>query len=112
MNVEPMQFAEAPIFQPDILEQIPFLNGGHPSAIRPMENLSNRYFASTGLPLYGSQASPIARTNPPVKAATSPVTLNKSGMGSTYRLADESLRQYSLGAFLQNKRDSFYQTRP
>lgn len=104
-NLLPMEFAEEPTFQPDILKQIPYINGGHPNAVRPVENLRSRYYGLL-------QSAPIARTNPPVKAATSPVTLNKSGMGATYRLSDEALRQYSLGTYLQNLRGSYYQTRP
>jgi len=112
MNLVEATFEQEPTVKNDIVWRIPFINGGHPSAIRPLENLSNRYFMDAGFPLYGSQARPIARTNPPVKAATSPVTLNKSGMGSTYRLSDEALRQYSLGTYLVNRRISYYQTNP
>lgn len=105
MNFNVMSFQEEPTLKNDILIQVPHINGGHPNAVRPLENLRNRYY---GLP----QAQMIARTNPPVKAATSPVTLNKSGFGSTYRLTDESLRQYSLGSYLVNMRNTYYQTRP
>lgn len=113
MNLSALSFQEEPTIKNDILEQVPFINGGHPNAVRPLENLSNRYYAmsaDTGISI--SQAKHIARTNPPVKAATSPVALNKSGMGATYRLSDESLRQYSLGTYLQNMRNTYYQTRP
>lgn len=100
----------------DILEQVPFIEGMSIGfqAIRPLENLRNRYYAmsaiqnDTGM----SQSNVIGRTNPPIKAATSPVTLDASGMGSTYRLSDELLRQYSLGTYLHNAGMSFYQTRP
>jgi hypothetical protein len=112
MNTLTMDFIQEPTKKNDIIFQVPFINGGHPNAVRPLENLQNRYYADAGFPLYGSQARPIARTNPPIKAATAPVALNKSGMGATYRLSDEALRQYSLGTYLQNMRASYYQTRP
>jgi hypothetical protein len=105
VNMTVLQFNREPTVKNDILEQTPFINGGHPNAVRPLENLSNRYY---GIP----QSFHIARTNPPVMAATSPVALNKTGMGATYRLSDESLRQYSLGAYLTNMANSYYQTRP
>jgi hypothetical protein len=105
MNLAPMEFQEAPIIQNDILVQAPYLDGGHPNAVRPLENLRNRYY---GL----AQSTMIARTTPPVKAKITPVTLNQSGFGSTYRLSDEALRQYSLGTFIQRALDSYYQTRP
>lgn len=112
--ISQLQFEQEPTFKPDILKQTPFINGGQPvSAIRPLENLRNRYYAAAmeqgNVP---SQSRPIARTNPPVKAATSPVTLDATGMGSTYRLSDEALRQYSLGTYLHNMGMSYYQTRP
>lgn len=106
MNLEVMEFQEEPTQKNDILRQSPFINGGTPiNAIRPLENLRNRYY---GL----AQATPIARTNPPVKAAVAITQLDRSGMGSTYRLSDEALRQYSLGTFLQNAAMSYYQTKP
>ena len=109
-----MGFVEEPTKKNDIVFRVPHINGGHPSAIRPLENLANRYYASSAVLDYTvpSQALNIARTNPPVKAAISPVTLNKTGMGSTYRLSDEALRQYSLGSFIQRTMESYYQTRP
>jgi len=109
-----MEFQDRPFFQPFILKQIPFINGGRINAVRPLENLRNRYYVSAmdiGATDW-NQAKMIARTNPPVKAATSPVTLDASGMGSTYRLSDEALRQYSLGSYLHNMRSTYYQTRP
>lgn len=116
MNTFPMEFIREPTMKNDILEQVPFINGqciGF-QAIRPLENLRNRYYAmsaiqdNTGM----SQSNMIARTNPPVRAATSPVALDASGMGSTYRLSDEALRQYSLGTYLHNAGMTYYQTRP
>lgn len=105
-TLDVLQFHDRPFFLPFILKQTPFINGSQPiSAIRPLENLRNRYY---GLP----QSQMIARTNPPVKAAISPVTLSASGMGSTYRLSDEALRQYSLGTYLHNMANTYYQTRP
>lgn len=74
-------------------------------AIRPLENLRNRYYIR-------EQAQMIARTNPPVKAAISPVALDQAGFGSTYRISDEMLRQYSLGTYLHNMGQTYYQTRP
>ena len=110
-----MDFIEEPTKKNDIIFQVPFINGGQPvSAIRPLENLRNRYYAAAmdiGATMW-SQAKMIARTNPPVKAATSPVTLDATGMGSTYRLNDEALRQYSLGTYLHNMGMTYYQTRP
>lgn len=103
--LQTMGWEPPPIEIKGILRQIPFINGGHPSAIRPWENLRNRYYVR-------EQAQLIARTNPPVKAAISPVTLSSSGFGQTYRLSDEALRQYSLGTFLLNAQQSYYQTRP
>jgi hypothetical protein len=100
-----LQFQDRPFFLPFILKQIPYINGGHPSAVRPLENLRNRYYVR-------EQAQLIARTNPPVKAAISPVTLDATGMGSTYRISDEALRQYSLGTYLHNMGATYYQTRP
>lgn len=113
MNLAVMEFREEPTVKNDILSQVPFINGGHPNAVRPFENLRNRYYAlssDTGISI--SQSKMIARTNPPVKASTSPVALNKSGIGATYRLSDEQLRQYSLGSYLHNVANSYYQTRP
>jgi hypothetical protein len=108
-----LEFQQEPTRKNDILKRIPFINGGRINAVRPMENLRNRYYAaSADMGIVPSQARHIARTNPPVKAATAPVTLSASGMGSTYRLSDEALRQYSLGTYLQNVRHSYYQTRP
>lgn len=110
-----LEFRDRPFFLPQILQQVPFIEGSQPvSAIRPLENLRNRYYASAAILDYSvpSQAHNIARTNPPVKAATSPVTLSASGMGSTYRLSDEALRQYSLGSYLHNMGTTYYQTRP
>lgn len=104
-NIATMDFLEEPTKRNDIIFQIPFINGGHPNAVRPVENLRSRYYGLL-------QSAPIARTNPPVKAAYSPVTLDATGFGSTYRLSDEALRQYSLGTYLQNIRGSYYQTRP
>jgi hypothetical protein len=114
MNLATMDFVEEPTKKNDIIIRVPFIDGGHPNGVRPMENLRNRYYASSSIldQTVSSQAMTIARTNPPVKAATSPVALNKSGMGSTYRLSDEALRQYSLGAYLTNIRNSYYQSRP
>jgi hypothetical protein len=104
--LQQMEFQDRPFFLPFILKQVPYINGGQPvSAIRPLENLRNRYYVR-------EQAQMIARTNPPVKAATSPVQLDASGMGSTYRLSDEALRQYSLGTYLHNMGATYYQTRP
>lgn len=112
----PLEWQREPTVKNDILERVPFINGGGNTkqAIRPLENLRNRYYASSSSYWYTvpTQAARIARTNPPVKAAISPVTLSASGMGSTYRLTDESLRQYSLGAYLTNMRNTYYQTRP
>jgi hypothetical protein len=107
MPLEELQFRDRPFFLPFILKLPPTHNGGTTGfeAIRPLENLRNRYYVR-------EQAQMIARTNPPVKAATSPVTLNASGMGSTYRLNDEALRQYSLGTYLHNMGMTYYQTRP
>jgi hypothetical protein len=108
-----LEFQQEPTRKNDILKRVPFINGGQLSAIRQMENLRNRYYAvAADQGIVPSQAHHIARTNPPVKAATAPVTLSASGFGSTYRLSDESLRQYSLGTYLQNVRHSYYQTRP
>jgi hypothetical protein len=115
MNLIPSEFQREPTVKNDIVVRVPFINGGQPqSAIRPIENLRNRYYASSSSYWYTvpTQAARIARTNPPVKAATSPVTLSASGMGSTYRLTDEALRQYSLGSYLHNMATSYYQTRP
>lgn len=109
-----LQYQDRTFFLPFILEQTPFINGGRINAVRPLENLRNRYYASAadiGATDW-SQAKMIARTNPPVKAATSPVALDASGMGSTYRLSDEALRQYSLGSYLHNMYTTYYQTRP
>jgi hypothetical protein len=116
VTLQQMDFQDRPFFLPQILKQIPFLNGGGTvhQAIRPWENLRNRYYASAadiGATDW-SQAKMIARTNPPVKAATSPVQLDATGMGSTYRLTDEALRQYSLGTYLHNMGQTYYQTRP
>lgn len=109
-----MDFLREPTMKNDIIFRVPFINGGHPSAIRPMENLRNRYYASAAelAVTVPNQARHIARTNPPVKAATSPVTLSATGFGQTYRLSDEALRQYSFGTYIQNARMSYYQTRP
>jgi hypothetical protein len=114
MNLVPLEFQEEPTIKNDVLERIPFINGGKLNAIRPLENLRNRYYATAAAIAWvqPSQARMIARTNPPVKAATSPVTLSASGMGATYRLSDEALRQYSLGSYLTNARNTYYQTRP
>jgi|SRR5215475_4589647 len=114
-NMVPLEFQEEPTVKNDILRRVPFINGGQPvSAIRPLENLRNRYYATAAALAWTqpSQARMIARTNPPVKAATAPVTLSATGFGSTYRLSDEALRQYSLGSYLQNMRMTYYQTRP
>lgn len=112
-SINHLEFDREPTQKNDILRQTPYINGGHPSAIRPMENLRNRYYAAAAeLGNVLSQASPIARTNPPVRAATAPVTLSATGFGSTYRLSDEALRQYSLGTYLTNMRNTYYQTRP
>lgn len=112
-NLNVLEFQQEPTQKNDILRRVPYINGGHPSAIRPMENLRNRYYAAAAeqgnVP---SQSRPIARTNPPVRASTAPVTLSATGFGSTYRLSDEALRQYSLGTYLQNARNTYYQTRP
>lgn len=113
-EVTQLEFADRPFFLPFILKQAPFINGGRINAVRPLENLRNRYYASAadiGATDW-SQAKMIARTNPPVKAATSPVQLDATGMGSTYRLSDEALRQYSLGSYLHNMGTTYYQTRP
>jgi hypothetical protein len=111
-----LQFQDRPFFLPFILEQTPFINGGGTTrqAIRPLENLRNKYYAmSASQGNFGmSQSNMIARTNPPVMAAISPVTLDASGFGQTYRLSDEALRQYSLGTYLHNAGMSYYQTRP
>jgi hypothetical protein len=104
-NIITMDFLEEPTKKNDIIFRVPFIDGGHPNGIRPVENLRNRYYGLL-------QSAPIARTNPPVKAAFAPVTLDATGFGSTYRLSDESLRQYSLGTYIQNMRGSYYQTRP
>lgn len=115
MNILTMDFVEEPTKKNDIIFQVPFINGSQPvSAIRPLENTRNRYYAAAadiGASMW-SQAKMIARTNPPVKASTSPVTLDASGMGSTYRLSDEALRQYSLGSYLHGMGTTYYQTRP
>lgn len=116
MNLVPATFEQEPTVKNDIVWRIPFINGGGTTrqAIRPLENLRNRYYASAadiGATDW-SQAKMIARTNPPVKAAISPVQLDASGMGSTYRLTDEALRQYSLGTYLHNMGQTYYQTRP
>jgi hypothetical protein len=111
-----LQFRDRPFFLPFILEQTPYINGGGTAhqAIRPLENLRNKYYAmSASQGNFGmSQSNMIARTNPPVMAATSPVALDASGFGATYRLSDEALRQYSLGTYLHNAGMSYYQTRP
>lgn len=114
MNLQTMDFLQEPTRKNDIIIRTPYINGGHPNAVRPLENLRNRYYAESSVLGISvpSQAMMIARTNPAVKAATSPVTLNKSGFGSTYRLSDESLRQYSLGSYLHNMMTTYYQTRP
>ena len=113
MNLQEMEFAEEPTLKPDILKQVPYINGGHPNAVRPMENLSNRYYANSSLINWlPSQALPIARTNPPVMAEKSITNLDKTGFGSTYRLSDEALRQYSLGTYLHRSMTTYYQTRP
>lgn len=115
VEMSQLEFADRPFFLPQILRQVPFIEGSQPvSAIRPLENLRNRYYANSAVlsGMFPSQSQNIARTNPPVKAATSPVTLNATGMGSTYRLSDEALRQYSLGSYLQNSGMTYYQTRP
>jgi len=106
-EVRHLEFLDRTFFLPFILKQPAVHNGGTSGfeAIRPLENLRNRYYVR-------EQAQMIARTNPPVKAAISPVTLNQSGMGSTYRLSDEMLRQYSLGTYLHNMGVTYYQTRP
>jgi hypothetical protein len=106
-SLNTLQYQDRTFFLPFILEQTPYINGGGTArqAIRPLENLRNRYYVR-------EQAQMIARTNPPVKAAISPVTLSASGMGSTYRLSDEALRQYSLGSYLHNAGMTYYQTRP
>lgn len=115
-NLNTLQFADRPFFQPFILERVPFINGGGTTrqAIRPLENLRNRYYAmSASQGNFGmSQSNMIARTNPAVRAKTSPVALDASGMGSTYRITDEALRQYSLGTYLHNAGMSYYQIRP
>src|SRR5262245_49235870 len=100
-----LQYQEAPFEREDSLIRAPFINGGHPSAIRPLVNLYNRYYIV-------QQAKPIARTNPPAKAIAAPTALAFSGFGSTYRFSDESLRQYTLGAQLENRRRTYYQTAP
>src|SRR5215471_12190284 len=113
MNLLSMEFIQEPTQKNDIVFRVPFINGGHPSAIRPMENLSTRYYGGAALISWQpSQALPIGRTNPPVKSAITLVTLNKTGMGSTYRISDEALRQYSLGTYLHRAQTSYYQTRP
>ena len=106
-TLDTLQFQDRPFFLPFILKQPPVIHGTGIAytALRPLENLRNRYYIR-------EQAQMIARTNPPVKASTSPVTLNQSGMGSTYRMSDELLRQYSLGSYLHNMGATFYQTRP
>lgn len=115
-SLNTLQYQDRTFFLPFILERTPFINGGGNAfqAIRPLENLRNRYYAmSASQGNFGmSQSNMIARTNPPVKSATSPVTLDASGMGSTYRLSDEMLRQYSLGSYLHNAGMTYYQTRP
>lgn len=115
-SINYLQFQDRPFFLPQILEQTPYINGGGTTrqAIRPLENLRNRYYAMSAstAPVGMSQSNMIARTNPPVMAATSPVTLSATGMGSTYRLSDEALRQYSLGAYIRNMGQTYYQTRP
>lgn len=103
LNLVNLDFDEAPIEHNDILVLEPYINGGHPSAIRPIENLRNNYYGNL-------QAIPAGRTNPIVKRATTPVNYVE-GTGATYRLSDEALRQYSLGAYLQNLKTSYYQTR-
>lgn len=108
-------FIEEPTIKNDIVKRIPFIEGSQPvSAIRPLENLRDRYYANSAVlgQNQPSQAHMIARTNPAVKAAISPVTLDATGMGSTYRLNDEALRQYSLGSYLYSMGATYYQTRP
>ena len=114
-NYNILQYEDRTFFLPFILRRAPFIEGSQPvSAIRPLENLRNRYYASAAALPYTvpNQAMNIARTNPPVKAAISPVTLDATGMGSTYRLRDEALRQYSLGTYLHNMGMTYYQPRP
>jgi hypothetical protein len=113
-QLDTLQYEDRTFFLPFILRQAPYINGGRINAVRPLENLRNRYYASAadiGATDW-SQAKMIARTNPPVKASTSPVQLDATGMGSTYRLSDEALRQYSLGSYLHNMGTTYYQTRP
>lgn len=106
MVIAPLQYKEEPTVKNDILEQVPFIDGSTPvSAINPFQNLRNRYYGIL-------QSMPIGRTNPPVKVAITPVTLDEAGFGSTYRLSDEALRQYSLGTFLQNAMQTYYRTKP
>lgn len=114
MNTVPLVFQEEPTTKNDILRQEPFIHGGSLNAIRQVENLRNRYYVTAAALAWTqpSQARMIARTNPPVKAATAPVTLSATGFGNTYRLSDEALRQYSLGTYLTNMRHTYYQTRP
>jgi len=113
-EINTLQFEDRTFFLPFILRRAPYINGGRINAVRPLENLRNRYYVSAadiGATDW-SQAKMIARTNPPVKAAISPVQLDATGMGSTYRLSDEALRQYSLGSYLHSMSSTYYQTRP
>lgn len=114
MNMVPLEFQEEPTQKNDILRQEPFIHGSSLTAIRQMENTRNRYYATAAALAWTqpSQARMIARTSPPVPAATAPVTLSATGFGNTYRLSDEALRQYSLGSYLTNMRTTYYQTRP
>ena len=66
-------------------------------------NLRNHYY---GLP----QSRPIGRTQPPVIKTVQPFIQGRDGTGATYRLNDEALRQYSLGAFIANAQNSYFKT--
>ena len=114
MEYNVLEFQEEPTQKNDILRQTPFIHGGGLNAIWQLENLRNRYYAVSGDvdAVIPSQSRMIARTNPPVKVAVSITNLDRSGIGRSYALSDEALRQYSLGTYLQNARNTYYQTRP
>lgn len=100
---------DAPFAVIPSLDRDPFVDGSHPSAIRPFFNTKNKYY---GLP----NSIPIGRAIPPIKAAQFNTINGQAntqfdfGAAATYRATDEIVRQFSIAALMQAQQRSFFQT--
>lgn len=100
---------EADYQQYTTLRRAPFVDGSHPSAIRPYVNLKNRFYVPQQVRLIGP-AEPYVKQMQHNTINGAANTVFDFGPAASYRMTDETLRQFAVATLITRQQQSFFKT--